>query len=156
VERISVVLFGFDCKVYSMSKNKPFKMTVEGRVFLVGDSVDVGERSNVVPGEFVGWASLSSECFEITDEEVFDLLNTAHARLSFLWDFLELHNRKTGSLEELGVEVGDNVEVGRDAFVICRIEESYLEDVIGDMDGGEMVLDSLEKYDTEVDVVKTV
>jgi hypothetical protein len=138
-----------------MSTNKPFDVVVEGRVFSAGGRVDVGSHSSVVTGDFAGWVSLSSKDFEITDEEVFDLLNVAHARKSFVWDFLELHDQKTCSLQELGIDCTDAVDF-KDMWINCRIEQGYLEDVIGSRDGGEMILESLDKYDTEVDIVGSV
>lgn len=139
-----------------MSKNKPFKMVVEGRVFSIEERVDVGDHSSVIPGEFSGIVSLSSKSFEMTDEEVFELLDVAHARQSFVLEFLELHDRKTRSLRKLGVTRTDTVEFDDEMWVNCYVEQEYLENVIGEFDGGERILESLDRYDTEVVIVDSV
>lgn len=123
---------------------------VECRVYDRSEPVSVGEHSDVMAGEFCGWVSLSARDVEFSDDEVFELLDSAHARDSFIRQFFALHNKATGSMRELGVT--GTVEVDSVSMEF-RVTESYLNEVIGEMDGGGKVLDSLERYDTPVTVV---
>lgn len=136
-----------------MCDNKPFEMSVEGRVFAIDNSTDIDDYSTVVSGEFAGWVSLSSKSFEMTDEEIFALLNVADAEKPFALDFLELHNQKTGSLQKIGIEQDQKLYCADDMSVRCYIVENYLEEVIGDIEGGEKLLNSLERYDDNITIV---
>lgn len=126
-----------------------FSMSVECRVYEMERPTDVGERSSVVPGSFAGWVSLSSEDISLSDDEVFELLDSAHAEQSFIRRFLQIHNNQSGCLRTVGV--AEQVEFDN-VWVDCGVDVSYLESVIGEMDGGDAVLDSIDKYDTPVEV----
>lgn len=129
--------------------NSSFSMSVECRVYEMECPSDVGERSSVVPGSFAGWVSLSSEDVSLSDLDVFELLDSAHARQSFIRRYLQIHNTQSGCLRTLGIS--EQVEFDN-VWVNCEVSGEYLESVIRDIDGGDAVLDSISTYDTPVEV----
>lgn len=133
-----------------MASSEDFIMEVECRVYEMERDVDAGKHSNVMPGSFAGWVSLSSKDLDLRDEQVFELLDSAHARQSFIRQFLKMHDRQSGCLRTLGVH--GRVEYDN-AWVSCRVTDEYLESVISEMENGDVVLESLEEYDTPVEVV---
>lgn len=136
--------------VVCMAIDRGFILEVEGRLFVLSEQRQVGEGSFVSDEEVLGRVSISSRDIELSDEEVFELLDTAHARQSFLEKFVGMHDKRTGLLSELGVGSGERVVFGEDVWVRCKVPEDYLSE-LAERDGGVDMLVSLCEFDTVVD-----
>lgn len=108
----------------------------------------------------LGWISLNSRDAELTDEDVFRLLDTAHAEKSLAYDFGAIMDRETHWVDSIaeplnGKKQSTTVKPGdiryQNRYISGFITDAYLQKLCTKFDDGGKVLFSLMNYDTPID-----
>lgn len=120
-----------------------YSIWVECEVYIAKEPNFIGESSSIVPGEFVGWVSIGSDDLELSDKEMYKLLDNIHIEEEFARIVLEncLNSKQLTNPPKGGEYVPKNISIEG------YISETYLRK-IGDKDFVEMV----KQYNTELTI----
>lgn len=129
-----------------MVNKDQFTVTLESEVYVMQDEEQIGESSNVIPGEFLGWVSITTDDFNLSDEDVYNLLDVSHIDQEFARTLLDIclnaehmskFNQKT-----------DGTFVVDDIWISGRVSRSYLNTV-----GDKNVIKTVKNYNSDIDII---
>jgi hypothetical protein len=110
------------------------------------DEEQIGESSNIIPGEFLGWVSITTDDFNLSDEDVCDLLDVSHIDQEFARTLLDIcldaEHMNNFEHETTGSFVVDDI------WISGRVSRSYLNSV-----GNKDVIKTVKNYNSDIDII---
>lgn len=128
-----------------VDKNQ-FSVSLECEVYLMQGSKQIGESSNIIPGEFFGWVSITTDDFDLSSDDVSNLLEVSHIDEEFARRLLDLclENEKIRNFRQKN---HDEIVV-KDIWVSGYISSSYLTDVANDR-----TVDTVRDHNSDIRIV---
>jgi hypothetical protein len=136
-----------------------FEIVLEADVFRTVRKFS-SEHSHFSSDRRLGWISLDSRDAELTDEDVFRLLDTAHAEKSLAYRFGAIMDRETRWLDSIAESHKTRKQSKtvkpkdiryQNRYFSGFITDSYLQELCTKFDDSGKVLFSLMNYDTPID-----
>lgn len=131
-----------------------FHFEMEAKVYDITGEETLSDGSDVFHEEMVGQVSLDLDNIELSDEEVYELLTTAHAETTLAAKFGEFHNKRTGWKRKMGIESRNPAPydvVFEDVWMNGWIDPDYLQELCTEFQDGGDVLLGLFKFDTPIE-----
>ena len=130
-----------------MNNTEKFSVSLECEVYLMEDSERIGESSSIVPGEFIGWTSITSDDFDLSDDDVYKLLEVSHIKEEFARKLLDLCF-SVRQMRKFNQKNSGSRFVMKDIWISGHISEKYLNSI-----GDEDVIDKLKNYNEEIRII---
>lgn len=105
-------------------------MSLEGEVYVKQEPQSISNSSTIISGEFLGWISLTTDDFQLSDSDIDELVKIAHIKQEFSRTLLS----KFLSSEEMEHFEQDYERsyVMDDIWFSGHISRSYLQEVLDD------------------------
>ncbi len=129
-----------------------FTFSVECKLYLAESENTIGDSSTITPGEFVGWVSLTTEDVELSDRDVYSLLDVAHIESELARSIVDLCV-SPADLRRVGGTGTERIEV-EDVWISGSISQAYLESLDESFDGAYSVSETLAEYETGIEVIE--
>ena len=130
-----------------MINEEQFSVSLECEVYLVQEAESVGESSSIIPGKFIGWTSITSDDFNLSDDNVYELLQVSHIKEEFARKLLNIC-LSTIQMKKFNQKNSKNKLTVKDIWISGYISRKYLYSI-----GDDELLDKVENYNDEIRIV---